>query len=60
MNMTNITEIAHMLIEAHGDRAERAAARRQSEEEKNGNADEVATWKRVRQVLLEIRGAHES
>lgn len=60
MEMQKIRELAQMLIEAHGSRAEQAAARRQAEEERKGNAEEVQTWKRVRSVLVETRGPHES
>lgn len=60
MEMEKIKELAEMLIDAHGQRAEQAAARRQAEEERKGNADEVKTWQRVRSVLTETRGPHES
>lgn len=60
MDMQQISDLARMMIEAHGDQAAVAAARRQAEEEKLGNTEESATWKRVRAAIAQRRGPHES
>lgn len=60
MDMQQINDLARMMIEAHGDQAQVAAARRQAEEEQRGNQEEIETWKRVRAAIAERRGPHQS
>ena len=60
MDMQQITHMARMLIDAHGDQALVAAARRQAEEERRGNRSEAANWQKIRKAICERRGPRES
>ncbi len=60
MDMQQISHMARMLINAHGDQAQVAAARRQNVEERRGNQEEAENWQKIRKVLSERRGPRES
>jgi hypothetical protein len=60
MDLKQITSFARMMTDAHGEQAEAAAARRQADEEKNGNSAEVENWKKIRAAIAEIWAPHSS
>lgn len=60
MNTQQISDMARMLIDAHGDQALVAAARRQAEEERRGNETEAENWRRVREAISLRKGPRES
>jgi hypothetical protein len=56
MDMEKVASLARMLIDAHGAQAELAAARRQAEAEKKGDAREAEDWKRIRAAIVQTKG----
>ena len=60
MNTIEIHECARSLYEAHGDKAEFEAAQKASQLLKKGNTQEARDWKRIREAIAEMRGAHFS
>lgn len=54
MDFEQINSLARMLVEAHGEQAEAAAARRQTVEERKGNDGEAENWKRVLAALQDL------
>ena len=56
MKMQEITQHAHALYRAHGDRAEAEAAQKASAESAAGNTNEAETWNRIRRQIKELRG----
>lgn len=52
--------MAGMLIDAHGDQAHVAAARRQAEDERRGNRTEADNWQKIRNAISERQGPRES
>jgi hypothetical protein len=60
MEITKIIEYARQLVEAHGPAAEAEAAKKASELEKAGNADEAEQWRRVRIAIAEMKPPHAS
>ena len=59
-NRMKITEIAHSLYAAHGDKAELEAARRENESKQSGDSGEAETWRAIRGAIRGIRGANQS
>ena len=60
MNVLEIHDTARMLDEAHGDKAEFEAAQKARELIKEGDKKAAEEWKRVREAISEMRGAHAS
>ncbi|MFW5641522.1 MAG: hypothetical protein ACOCY0_02030 [Roseicyclus sp.] len=56
MKMQDITQHAHALYRAHGDRAEAEAAQKARAEEDAGNPDEAENWHKIRRQIKELRG----
>lgn len=59
MEMTRIRRIAQRLYDRHGLKAEAEAASKLQEAERAGNDAELQTWRRVRSVVQDMRGAHQ-
>lgn len=60
MDSVQISELARMLIDAHGSQAIVVASQRQAEEERQGNNKEAENWRKVRSAIAERRGPHAS
>ena len=60
MEKPEIHEISRRLFQAHGDRAEYEAAQKARELAEVGRHDESADWKRICQVVAEMRGPNYS
>jgi hypothetical protein len=56
MEMEKVASLARMLMDAHGAQAELAAARRQAEAQKKGDAREAEDWKRIRAAIVQAKG----
>jgi hypothetical protein len=56
MEMEKVASLARMLMDAHGAQAELAAARRQAEAQKKGDAREAEDWKRIRAAIVLAKG----
>lgn len=54
MDREQIASYARMLLEAHGNTADVAAARRQVREERSGNHAEAEKWKRIRTAIAAV------
>ena len=59
MEMNQIRSIARRLYDRHGLKAEAEAARKLQDAESAGNKEDMATWRRVRSVVHDMRGAHQ-
>ena len=57
METKKISEYAHALHQAHGDKAEMEAAQREREHEEAGDTEQAATWRAVRAAIRQLRGA---
>ena len=55
-----IQEHARRLYQAHGDKAEFEAAQKARQHEDNGETEEAATWRKVREAINQMRGPHAS
>ncbi len=55
-----IQEHAHRLYQAHGDKAEFEAAQKARMHEEKGETDEAESWRKVREVINQMRGPHAS
>lgn len=60
MEMMKVSEYAHALYSAHGDKAELEAARRQQEHEVAGEEDQAKTWRSIRAAVRQMKGANHS
>lgn len=59
MEMNRIRSIARRLYDKHGLKTAAEAARKLQEAESTGNQEDIATWRRVRSVVHDMRGAHQ-
>lgn len=57
MQTSKITEYAHALYAAHGDKAEAEAAQKARNFETKGDVATAETWRAVRRAIKELRGA---
>ncbi|WP_172326701.1 hypothetical protein [Mangrovicoccus sp. HB161399] len=60
MDMTTISQHAHALYRAHGDRAEAEAQHQFREAEARGDSAEAEDWKAIRKTIRMLRGPNES
>ena len=60
MDVLEIQESARKLYQAHGDKAEFEAAQKARQYKELGNAEVARDWKRIREVIAQMRGAHSS
>ncbi|GAB5445684.1 hypothetical protein [Gymnodinialimonas sp.] len=60
MQTSSITEYAHALYTAHGDRAEFEAARKAKEAREIGARQEAERWQSIRLHIKELRGARQT
>lgn len=60
MDMTMIDDYANRLYSAHGDKAEYEAAQKARACADSGNEDEADQWRKVREKIRIMRGAHAS
>lgn len=60
MNPTEISALAHHLLETHGAKAVAEAAQKAASFEKGGDEEQAKTWRRVEAVLSEMRGPGQS
>lgn len=60
MQTSIITQYAHALYAAHGDRAEHEAARKAQVANGNGESDEAKRWQSIRLHIKELRGARQT
>ena len=59
-NAIDISAIARHLFETHGAKAIAEAAQKAATFAKAGDEEQARTWRRVEDMLLEMRGPHES
>lgn len=57
MRESEIADYAKRLLDAHGGKAEAEAAAKVREFEKRNDAAQAETWRRIRAVISEQRGA---
>ena len=57
MNAEQISQLAHALYRAHGDKAEAEAAAKARDA---GATEEAEDWQAVRAAIRQLRGANES
>lgn len=55
-----ISQHAHALYRAHGDKAEAEAAARERAAEKAGKRSEADDWRRIRASIHQLRGANQA
>ena len=60
MEASKITEYAHALYDAHGDKAEFEAAQKARVLRDRGKLAEAETWHSIRKAISEMRGVRES
>ncbi len=60
MNIMKVSQYARALYNAHGDRAELEAARRQKEKEAAGDHEQARVWLSIRSAIRQFRGANQS
>ncbi|OAN84277.1 hypothetical protein A8B78_07355 [Jannaschia sp. EhC01] len=60
MQTQSITEYAHALYAAHGNRAEHEAARKAKVANDNGAREEAERWQSIRLHIKELRGARQT
>ena len=60
MDILKVTEHAQALYDAHGDKAELEAARRQNESEAAGDEEEAKNWMSIRAAVRQLRGPIQS
>lgn len=60
MRMAEVHDYARQMFDAYGDKAEPMAQQKALKAASSGNDAEAETWRRVRAVLKEMRGAHVS
>ena len=54
-----ISQHAHALYRAHGDKAEAEAALRERTAKKAGKTEEARDWRRIRASITRLRGANQ-
>ena len=59
MEVSKVTEYAHALYEAHGDKAEAEAAKKAKQHEEAGQEEDAADWNAIRAAIRAIRGANQ-
>lgn len=60
MTFMEVQESARKLYEAHGDKAEFEAAQKAQALKEKGEAEQAKDWHRIRDVIAQMRGPHES
>lgn len=60
METSTITQYAHALYAAHGDKAEHEAAQKAQAANDNGNPEEAKRWQSIRMHIKELRGARQT
>jgi hypothetical protein len=60
MNATDISAIAHHLVETHGATALAEAAQKVESFEKAGDKEQAKLWQQVEALLREMRGARQT
>ncbi|WP_108258571.1 hypothetical protein [Mangrovicoccus ximenensis] len=60
MDMNQISQHAHALYRAHGDRAEAEAAQKSKLCESRGDMEEAEEWNAIRGAIRMLRGPNES
>ena len=60
MEDSKISEYAHALYKAHGDKAEAEAAQKARQYEEAGNTVEAGTWRKIRKAISQMRGPRQS
>ena len=60
MNATDISAIAHHLLETQGARAIAEAAQKADSFSQAGDEEQAKTWQRVEALLREMRGARQT
>jgi hypothetical protein len=60
MNATDISALARHLLETQGAKAIAEAAQKAASFEGAGDEEQSKTWRRVKAVLQEMRGPHQS
>jgi len=60
MNATEISALARHLFETQGPKAIAVAAQKATSFEEAGDEEQAKIWRRVRAVLQEMQGPHES
>lgn len=59
MEISKVTEYAHALYKAHGDKAEAEAAKKAKQHEEAGEDADAANWTAIRAAIRTIRGANQ-
>ena len=59
-DMMTVSQHAHALYRAHGDKAEPEAAKRERQAAKEGRTAEAEDWRRIRASIRQIRGANQT
>ena len=60
MKTLEVADAARRLVDAHGAKAEAEAAQKARSHEAAGELDEAAAWRKVQEVIREMRPPHES
>jgi hypothetical protein len=60
MEATKIHEYARQLKQDHGEKALAEAAQKRAEFEKEGDAVQADTWRKIESALKEMQGPHSS
>ncbi len=60
MNAADISALARQLFESQGAKAIAVAAQKAASFAEAGDKEQAETWRRVRAVLQEMQGPHES
>lgn len=60
MQTSTVSQYAHALYAAHGDRAELEAAQKAKAANDNGAREEAERWNNIRLHIKELRGARQT
>ena len=60
MNFLELQESARKLYQAHGDKAEFEAAQHARQHHEKGDEEQAKDWRRIREVIAQMRGPHSS
>ena len=60
MHTMAISQHAHALFRAHGNKAEAEAAQRERAAQEAGKSTEAQTWRKVRASIRQMRGANQT
>lgn len=60
MQLSEIKNYAKQMFDQSGPKAIAIAAQRARSLEDSGNAEAAMTWRKIEEILLEKRGAHQS